>query len=126
MCADWFGIVCGCRDQVAYVKPGTDASIGVLGDEGQVNQELTSFVRKVITEYGQPRTSSVLLFYRSELTCRCAPFSRRSLRSVALAKLRLVHAERLADLVCPTVQSTPSAATLARTTVSLPELQRYA
>lgn len=38
---------------MAYIKPGTTASIGVLGDVGQVDADLTSFLKKVITEYGQ-------------------------------------------------------------------------
>jgi hypothetical protein len=52
----WLTKVCYLsRDQVAFIKPGTTPSIGVLGDEGQVDQDLTSFVRKVITEYGKSR-----------------------------------------------------------------------
>lgn len=39
-----------CRDVVAFIKPGTEPRIGVISDN--IDQNLTAFMRKLITEYG--------------------------------------------------------------------------
>lgn len=50
-------------DQVAYIKPGTKASIGVLTDKGGVDPALTDFLKLVIGEYADVPVA--------ETTCGC-------------------------------------------------------